>query len=160
MAHALIEIDVDVSSIINSARLTANETSNDVLRRLLGLGSAPLFSHGTSIQWSDGSVVLPNGTRLRMMYGRPKRVYVGEIRNGRWIVNGMTFRSPSGAASGVALTATGQNTRLNGWHLWEVKRPNDHAWFRLASIRSRGPGATKMDNNKSVTQFLKPRKQL
>jgi hypothetical protein len=36
------------------------------------------------------------------------RQYAGEIVDGKWVIEGKTFDSPSGAASGVALTKSGK----------------------------------------------------
>jgi hypothetical protein len=51
-------------------------------------------------------VSLVHGTRFRMSYNG--RQYAGEIVDGKWVIEGKTFDSPSGAASGVALTKSGK----------------------------------------------------
>jgi hypothetical protein len=64
------------------------------------------------------------------------RVYTGRIDNGRWLVEGKEFKSPSAAAGGVALTKDGRHTSLDGWIYWYVKRPGDANWIALSSLRS------------------------
>jgi hypothetical protein len=45
------------------------------------------------------------------------------------------FDTPSGAASGVAITGRGKRTRLNGWDLWEVQRPGEAEWQLIGALR-------------------------
>lgn len=70
------------------------------------------------------------------------RRYEGEISNGRWVVEGKAFVSPSGAASGVGRTRGGKLTRLDGWRTWEIKRPGDSEFVSLKSLElhARGDG--------------------
>jgi hypothetical protein len=88
-----------------------------VLRRLLQLPqcTAPRpdkqIAVGTRL-WSVDGVTLPHGTFLKMEYNG--RQHQGQIVDGKWIIDGQEFESPSGAASGVALTKRGQKTRLDG----------------------------------------------
>ncbi len=50
--------------------------------------------------------------------------------------DGKSFDSPSGAASGVAITKSGKHTRLDGWIYWEAKQPGEDAWTRIATLRT------------------------
>ena len=141
-----IQIDFDVHKKIESERQSFSEQPNDVLRRLLGL-APPQHSSETAAQqnppssnrkpmpWLDdeSNVVLPHGTKLRMTYN--KRQHLGVISNGKWLVEGKEFDSPSGAAGGVALTKKGQKTKLDGWIYWEVKLPNKEEWKPISSLR-------------------------
>jgi len=83
--------------------------------------------------WSDEGVTLAHGTALRMRYNRQS--YEGAIVDGKWIVEGKLFDSPSGAASGVAITKGGNHTRLDGWIYWEVKQPGEDKWTRISALR-------------------------
>jgi len=80
-------------------------------------------------------VTLVHGTRFRMSCNG--RQYAGEIVDGKWVIEGKTFDSPSGAASGVALTKSGKTTRLDGWGYWEVQVPGDSGWTPFKALRPR-----------------------
>ncbi len=82
--------------------------------------------------WGEG-LELPHGTKLRMEYRRRK--YTGVIHNGDWLVEGRVYKSPSGAAGGVAVTRDGEKTNLNGWRYWKVKRPSDGSWIPIEKFR-------------------------
>ncbi len=84
--------------------------------------------------WSDEGVTLTHGTPIRMRYNG--RLHEGEIVDGKWIVDGKTFDSPSGAASGVAITKSGKHTRLDGWVYWEAKLPGEDKWTHILSLRT------------------------
>lgn len=132
----MIEIDFDVHKRIEQERSSFAESPNDVLRRMLGITSNRLSSHPASSSnrawWSKG-VMLPHGTELCM--NRNGHQYTGKIDNGVWVVEGQRFKSPSGAARGVALTKNGKQTQLDGWALWKVKRPEDKQWIGIESLR-------------------------
>jgi hypothetical protein len=138
-----IEIDFDVHKCIEAERRGFDESPNDALRRLLKLPEKePVPSVASETMqvkgqraWEGDGVILPHDTKLRMEYGRPKRVYQGAIIDGDWMVNGQIFDSPSGAASGVAITGSGGQTRLNAWTLWEVQRPGDVGWIHIDTLR-------------------------
>ncbi|MDR3463884.1 MAG: hypothetical protein P4L76_16370 [Beijerinckiaceae bacterium] len=146
-----IEIDFDIHKIIETERSGFHETPNEVLRRLLKLPKipAPAVSQMTAPKgrsWSDGGVMLEHGTKLRMSYNG--QTHEGEIRDGKWVVEGKTFRSPSGAASGTALTKQGKKTQLDGWKYWEVKPLGTDKWATLDSL------AQKIDvTSKSATEL-------
>lgn len=136
-----IEIDFDVHKIIEAERLSFDEKPNDALRRLLRL--PPLASAKQSVPkavngqrpWSAEGVMLAHGTLLRMRYNG--RQHEGQIVDGKWVVEGKTFDSPSGAASGIATTKRGKRTRLDGWIYWEVKPPGDTSWTAIHALRSK-----------------------
>ncbi len=133
-----IEIDFDVHKLIEGERKSFSESPNDVLRRLLGLaagaglaGNSP--SKGNKRSWVGEGVTLPHGTLVRMHYNG--RQHSGQIADGKWVVDGHIFDSPSGAASGVAITRKGQKTRLDGWRHWEVHLPTAVDWAPLGELR-------------------------
>lgn len=135
----MIEIDFDVHKRIEMERTSFQETPNDVLRRLLKIGdkrATKTSGSNAGRAWSGKGATLPQGTELRMDYNG--RVHTGVIENGVWLIEGQRFMSPSAAASGVALTKSGEHTSLDGWIYWNVKRPGDTAWIALKSLRGRG----------------------
>jgi hypothetical protein len=134
-----IDVDFDVHRCIENERHGFDESPNDALRRLLKLGeskpvpaaAAPLPPRRKS--WSDRGVTLLHGTAIRMSYNR--RTYEGQIVDGSWVIGERKFDSPSGAASGVAVTKKGEQTPLNGWIYWQVKLPGENSWKSLDSLR-------------------------
>ena len=133
-----IEIDFDVHKTIEKERRSFSETPNEVLRRLLRLGGQPPAAVATPAghrAWSGKGVTLPHGTELRMRYNG--RQHSGAIENGRWLVEGRSFNSPSAAAGGVALTKAGTRTSLDGWIYWHAKRPGDAHWIAIKELLPR-----------------------
>jgi len=133
-----IEIDFEVHKRIELERTSFNEPPNTALRRLLGIeGAAPAAPPQAAVPsgrpWAGKGVTLPHGTELSMEYNG--RVYTGRIENGRWLVEGKEFKSPSAAAGGVALTKDGRHTSLDGWIYWQVKRPGDAGWTAISTLR-------------------------
>jgi hypothetical protein len=132
-----IEIDFDVHKRIELERRSFSESPNAVLRRLLKIGGAAsdagMAAEKDGRPWSGKNVVLPHGTEVRMEYNG--RRYTGAILDGRWLVEGKAFSSPSAAAGGVALTKGGQLTRLDGWIYWYAKRPGDTDWIAIRELR-------------------------
>ncbi len=134
-----IEIDFDVHKIIESARNSFSETPNEVLKRLLGLGTKTQ-AKGKEMEgiaqgrpWARKGIELPHGTKLRMNYNGSS--YQGYINDGAWIVEGKKYSSPSGAAVAVAITKDGEHTQLNGWNYWEARLPGFARWKKINSIR-------------------------
>lgn len=109
------------------------------LRRLLNLGDpvptppAPSLSSPTRKSWNNQGVTLPHGTPVCMRYNR--HTYEGKIVDGSWVIGDRSFDSPSGAASGVAVTKKGKHPRLDGWIYWQVKLPGEDSWKSLDSLR-------------------------
>ena len=134
-----IEVDFDVHKCIENDRRSFAETPNDVLRRLLKLGPSSSPAETPSAPqlrpkgWVDKGVTLPHGTAVRMTYSG--RVYHGKISDGLWVVENRVFESPSGAASGIALTKKGKTTRLDGWKYWQVRMPGSVEWIALDDLR-------------------------
>jgi hypothetical protein len=133
-----IEIDFDVYKLIETERRSFDEPRADALRRLLKLpprAAASPANGGKPVgpAWSGEGVTLAHGTRVRMSYNG--RQYEGEIVEGNWVIAGKSFSSPSGAASGIAVTKRGKKTRLDGWTYWEVQAPGDNGWTPLKALR-------------------------
>lgn len=134
-----IEIDFEVHKRIEMERVGFDEPPNTALRRLLGIDDVAFAASQKPINpvgrpWAGKGVTLPHGTELRMEYNG--RVYTGRIENGRWLVEGKEFKSPSAAAGGVAVTRDGRHTSLDGWIYWHVKRPGDAGWTALRKLRA------------------------
>ena len=135
-----IEIDFDIHKLIESKRMSFSDTPNEVLRRELGLGTSPngpppaTRPESGESSWMGKGVTLPHGTELRMEYNG--RQYSGVIENGKWLVEGKCFNSPSAAAGGVALTRDGKSPQLDGWIYWHCKRPGDTDWTSIKQLRA------------------------
>ena len=132
-----IEIDFDVHRAIEMERKSFDDTPNSTLRRLLKLeGTTPTSDAPPSSgrAWAGKGVTLPHGTEVRMEYNG--RVYIGRIENGEWVVEGTRFKSPSAAASGVAITRAGKKTNLDGWIYWQIKRAGDIRWSPLSQLKA------------------------
>jgi len=133
-----IEIDVEVFRFLESRRISFTQTHNDILRDVAGLPPvkpSPGGAVDTATEqgsWSWKGVRLPNGTKLRMSYNG--QTHSGEIVQGAWHVAGAIYRTPSGAARGVARTKKGAPATLDGWQYWEVKKPNNDRWIRLVEL--------------------------
>lgn len=149
MKTRTIEVDFDVHKKIEAERRSFDEPENTALRRLLGLPEppadiTPVPKNGNIMQrisaslggaWYGKGVELPNGTELRLDY--PGVAVGGEIRNGRWNVDGETFGTPSRAACYAVSKARGSEMSVNGWLYWSVKRPTDSEWVPLNSLRNK-----------------------
>lgn len=140
MDYRSIEIDFDVHKRIEAERSSFGESANDVLRRVLGIGArenkasaliAAAVEHGRS--WTGKGVTLPGGTLVRMDYNGQQ--LAGVITDGKWIVEGREFSSPSAAASKSVRTKSGKETSLDGWKYWQAKRPGDDSWVLISSMR-------------------------
>jgi hypothetical protein len=133
-----IEIDFDVHKMLENERTSFAESANDTLRRLLKLPLRTPTVVGTGAvkyrSWSDEGVTLAHGTALKMRYNRQS--YDGAIVDGKWVVGGKSFDSPSGAASGTAITKSGKHTRLDGWNYWEAKQPGEEKWTRISALKT------------------------
>jgi hypothetical protein len=159
-----IEIDFDIHKLIEAERRGFDEAPNAALRRLLKLpevqsapatvmAGEPNVRRTGQLPWQGEGVVLPHQTRVRMTYGRPKKTYTGAIINGEWVVEGQVFDSPSGAASGVAITGKGQKTRLNGWDLWYVQRPGETGWTLVDTLRKEAAPGIKREAEKMLKEL-------
>jgi negative regulator of replication initiation len=146
MSMKTIEIDFDVHRLIELERRGFDEPENAALRRLLKLPASHAdtgLAHATPRKdavsgggaWLWKGVTLPQGTEVRMDYAG--QIVRGTIENGRWLINGEAFKSPSDAAGSSVVTKDGTHPNLNGWMYWEVKRPGDPNWRRLQSLKPR-----------------------
>ena len=135
-----IEIDLDIHKAIEAERADFHELPNDILRRLLGLGPAParpgdevISSFGGPGAWSGKGATLAAGTQLRMIYNGESHEAV--IEDGRWLINGQKYSSPSGAASAVARTREGNSVNLDGWEYWYYCIPGTDEWRPIKELK-------------------------
>jgi hypothetical protein len=125
-----IEIDLEVYKLIESARVSFEESENSILRRLLNLkpGKATEVTDTDNQGVNIGSgVTLPNETVLKKRF--KGNLYEILVKDGKIWVNGKGYTSPSGSA--IAIT----KTSVNGWCFWEVKRPDDIDFRLLDDLR-------------------------
>ncbi len=84
----------------------------------------------------EDGVVVPHSSRAKMEYGHGKQVFEGVFSNGALVVMGQSFKTLSAAASALAVTKSGEKTRLNGWEYWKVQFPGEMVWRSLKDLRS------------------------
>jgi hypothetical protein len=130
-----ITISFDTYKHLMFRRRDENHSFEDVIRELMSLAAAPPVLAAVPAgkkSWIQNDVELPPGTELRFPY--KGTTYAATINNdGDWIQNGEIMSSPSAAARAV----TGNS--VNGWVLWEVKRPGDDGFLKLDWLRGKIP---------------------
>jgi len=140
-----IEIDMEVHKKLETSRQSFSETDNDIIRRLLNMSQVRRSPPTASAQppastedwvWSRSGqrAILPAGTEVRARYGGQE--FLGIIAKGAWMVAGQRFETPSEAIINLARTKEGQKTNLNGWNLWEFRRPEETSWKPLKVLRA------------------------
>lgn len=127
-----IEIDVDVYKVIESNRINFTETANQILRRIFNLESDNTPKTENKY-WESKGVKFPEGSFFRLIYNDQK-IY-GKVENGFFTVNHKKFNTFSEAASYYARTKENKPANLNGWAVWEVKRPQDKDWIIVKTLR-------------------------
>ena len=135
MTHTTtIEIDFDVHKTIETNRNSFTETPNDVLRRLLGIevkASLKVIENGKPYTYQH--MQIPHGSEAIMTYNGVD--YTARIEDGFWITqDGQRHKSPSGAASGIAVTKSGGKTKLDGWGYWRIKKPGSSDYIALMAL--------------------------
>ena len=127
-----IEIDFEVFKELTALRDNEETSYNDVIRRLLDLGTsttydeiAPLKSDG--LAFVSKGVRFPHGTKFRKFYKGEE--YRAEIIDGELIYEGKSYSSPSKAAMAVT------HNSVNGWIFWECQMPGKSNWIVISSLR-------------------------
>ena len=135
-----IDIDLDVHRCIEQRRRSFGQSPNDILREYFDLpprpgapASAPEGDTAKAGDWSWKGVTLPAGTELRMTYNG--RTHAGTVAGGAWQIAGATYTSPSSAADALARSRDGKHVSLNGWKLWEARKPGSKKWELLDDLR-------------------------
>ena len=129
IAMATIEVDFDAYKQLTMLRQSESDTYNDVIRRLLKLGKAPVPNVSAVAKGAVfKGVLFPDGTLFRVPY--KGRTYTAEIKDGVWVgADGEKRSSPSEAAVKI----TGNS--VNGWRFWQCKRPGDVGWQLMDRLR-------------------------
>lgn len=132
-----IEVDFDVYKELTVRRQSESDTYNDVIRRLLKLGEAPVPKLNAARKGAYfKGVLFPEGTLFRATY--KGRTYTAEIKDGNWVGEDNERRaSPSEAA--VKITCNS----VNGWRFWQCKRPGDLGWQVMDRLRPELPVITR-----------------
>lgn len=136
---AKIDVDFEVFKALTALRETEQMTENDVLRGLLGLeDKSNQLSDMEEIDkvvqqllgsWSVKDVTFPVGTQFRAQY--KGSLHFGVVEDGALVVDGVSCKSPSGAAKQIT------NTQVDGWKFWECKFPNEEHWKSISSLRGK-----------------------
>ncbi|MBI4644127.1 MAG: DUF2924 domain-containing protein [Deltaproteobacteria bacterium] len=125
----MIEIDLEIYRLIETNRLSFDETLAEILRRLLGLKpSDKQKNSGRGMNLGYG-VILPGGTLLKGEYKRAE--CQAEIKEGGILFDGERYNSLSAAAKKFG--------GPNGWKFWKwAKRSQDSEWVILNELRDQG----------------------
>lgn len=142
-----IDIDFEVHKAIELERRNFDETSNEVLRRMLGIdvSGTKRSEHPSATPVAEGrpwvgkgkstGLMLPHGTDLQMDYNGQR--FTGRVDNGSLVLEGQRFSSPSGAADELCRTRDGRKTSLNGKELIQVRLPGESGWVLLKEYEQR-----------------------
>jgi hypothetical protein len=150
MRFRATEIDIDVHKLLEKERRGFHESDNDVFRRLLKLDPVSADTNALALgrPWQGQKVVLPHGTALRMTYNGV--IHEGQVLDGKWMVEGRSFSSPSGAMN-VAVSKKGERVSVNGWGYWYVKRPHDRDFMRLNDLWRQANAKERVGAEKELT---------
>jgi hypothetical protein len=88
------------------------------------------LASSTSGGFAWGSLILPNGTELRVRKSHSFDYGYAEVKDHKIMYDGEAVRSPSQFASRVR-----RNTSVNAWDYVEIKRPHDRDWKLANSFR-------------------------
>lgn len=135
-----IEIDDQVMKELQKKAIPFEDTPNSVLRRLLGFENA---NNKNSIPGPETKIIpvsistvqdVPlnitnflEGKRLWRRY-KGKDYYV-DVKNGKYVIDGKEFYSPSA----VAVHVTGNP--VNGWIFWRYYDSNKDRWSLIDKLR-------------------------
>jgi hypothetical protein len=132
MRYCSIDIDFDVFKAITAARQNAGTSENDVLRKLLGLGSpdvtgddSPQSTPATQV-WTSEGVDFPVGLKLQHRF-RDGRLAEAKITRKGVEYNGQAY----GGLSPAAAAASGH--QANGWQFWEME--TRAGWRKADALR-------------------------
>jgi hypothetical protein len=133
-----IEIDIEIYRLIESNRLSFEESENEILKRILlntkksdGFIPVDVQKHtwvsGGGLLWKG--VFLKNGLKLQKEY--KGQLFKAEVINNQIVFNNSSFHSPSAAA--IAVTGTS----VNGWVFWEYFNSEKNEWEILDKLRKK-----------------------
>lgn len=125
---ATISVDFEVFKALTNLRMSEEQTENDVLRELLNLPAASTIqAPSDDPAWVCKGVSFPSGTKLRAVF--KGKEYVGEVKNGAFLLGGAEYTSPSAAAQSIT------KSPVNGWTFWQCLRPSDTDWVAINVLR-------------------------
>lgn len=124
-----IEIDFDVFKELTNRRKTEDVTYNDVIRGLLGFKEVPKPPANAGKPWVVSSTSFPEGSQFTAEY--KGRTYSGVVRDGKLVVDGSRFSTPSAASSYIK----GHNS--NGWRFWKCKLPGAPQFVPVERLRGK-----------------------
>lgn len=140
MKFKKIEIDIDVNKLIESHRISFEETQNEILKRILknkntiedvfmpiDIENRIMNINNNGLFWKG--TLLKNGLILRKNF--KGKLHYAKIENNQIVINNKSFHSPSAAA--VELT----NTSQNGWIFWEYFDEEKNVWKILDNLRKK-----------------------
>lgn len=140
MMTRTLNIDIDIHREIENARVSFEESSTTILRRLLGIdgtsgdtssapGQAPWIGTGRS-----SGITLPHGTRLRLVYNDLN--LEGSVDNGALVFDGKRYPTPSSVRP-LCKTRSGKPLQsLNGKSVISALLPETGKWTRLLDIHT------------------------
>lgn len=139
-----IEVSTDLYVALHGLMMPDDRTLADVIWRLaqehqVRRTDRPARETGWSIYRTEGlhsgGTTIPDGLRLRGRHGGSDFVYA-EVTDGRIVVNGEMFESPSRAALHAARALGSAAHSLNGWRWWEFEYPRgSDSWRALHTLR-------------------------
>ena len=131
-----IEIDLDTYKLIESQRVSFEESANQIIKRVFEKTTDISSHHKNKIRVSNsnGSLVtrigdcLPEGLKLRRIF--KGILYEAVVEKGFIQMDGEGYTSPSDAAKAVT-----HNNR-NGWSFWDYYNEDKEIWESLQKLRS------------------------
>ena len=106
----------------------------DVIRRIIDyprIGSAETdestCDNGSDLHCRGG--MIHHGTRLRKTY--KGHSFEAEVLNGKILLNGNSYLSPSEAANAAVCSVGPQSSSINGWIFWEFLDTTTRQWKPL-----------------------------
>jgi len=136
MDKKVITIDIEVYKVLESNRLTFNESHNEILRRIMKVKEDKAITlintkskdekvNSNNLVWKG--IELKDGLQLRKYL--KGNLHSAKVINGKIVYNGEDYSSPS--AAGIA--AAGNS--VNGWVFWEYFNEEFKSWEMLDSLR-------------------------
>jgi hypothetical protein len=127
-----IEIDFDVFKELTNRRPVESITYNDVVRELLRLpktGKTEKTQSPIGKPWQVSNTSFPEGSEFTADY--KGKSYAAIVRDGKLVVNGRRFSTPSAAA----ISITGNS--VNGWRFWRCKLPGALHFVPIERLRGK-----------------------
>lgn len=131
MDFTKIDIDVEVHKAMEARRASFQQTPNDILREVFGLGKAKPAqappAEKPNKYWAPKGVPFAPGTVLQAHYRG--RTMEGTVEAGGLRVRNKLFATPSAAACAVT------NNNVNGWRFWKYFDEQRDKWRYITELR-------------------------